>query len=206
MTTVVVVRKNQQIAIAAESLVTFGDTRLTGGSYEKNNKILQVGDSYIGLAGSVAHFPVVHSALLSMDAQRPQDAAQAQSLPGCKLNSREEVFKTFVRLHSVLKESYFLNPKEDEDDPYESSQFTAVIANATGIYGVYSYREVFCFDRFWGIGSGRNFALGAMYALYEDKKLTAAQIAEAGVRAGCEFDKNSSGPIQVHTLLYQPQQ
>lgn len=205
MTTVVVVRKNQQIAIAAESLVTFGDTRLTGGSYEKNNKILQVGNSYIGLSGSVAHFPVVHSALLSMDTKQASGSSDADSLPGCKLNSREEVFKTFVRLHSILKESYFLNPKEDEDDPYESSQFTALIANSTGIYGVYSYREVFCFDRFWGIGSGRSFALGAMYALYENEQMSAAQIAEAGVRAGCEFDKNSGGLIQVHTFAHQVQ-
>ncbi len=196
MTTVVVVKKNSQVAIAAESLVTFGDTRLSGGSYEKNNKLLQVGDSFIGLAGSVAHFPVVHSALLGMNELKEGETAPV----GCKLGSRQEVFDTFVRLHTILKDQYFLNPKEDEDDPYESSQFTSVIANASGIYGVYSYREVFSFDRFWGIGSGRNFALGAMYAVYEQKKLTAADIAKIGVQAGCEFDKNSSGPIQVHTL------
>ena len=67
----------------------------------------------------------------------------------------------------MLKERFFLNPKEDDGDPYESSQITALIANPSGIYGVYSYREVFSFERFWGIGSGRNFALGAMYAVYE---------------------------------------
>jgi ATP-dependent HslUV protease subunit HslV len=75
--------------------------------------------------------------------------------------------RPFRRLHPVLKEHAFLNPKEDEDDPYESSQITALIANATGIYGVYSYREVFEFDRFWAAGSGRSFALGAMHALYD---------------------------------------
>ena len=196
MTTVVVVKKNKQIAIAAESLVTFGDTRLPGASYEKNNKLLQVGDSFIGLAGSVAHFPVVHAALLGMNQTKEGEAAPV----GCQLGSRQEVFTTFVRLHSILKEQYFLNPKEDDSDPYESSQFTAVIANATGIYGVYSYREVFSFDRFWGIGSGRNFALGAMYAAFEKKNTTAAEIATIGVQAGCEFDKNSGGPIQIRTL------
>jgi ATP-dependent HslUV protease, peptidase subunit HslV len=187
VTTVVVVKKEKQVAIAAESLVTFGDTRLSG-AYEQNNKILAIGESYVGLAGSVAHFPVVRSALLGMDEGH------------CKLHSREEVFGTFVKLHTILKDQYFLNPKEDEDDPYESSQFTAVIANSSGIYGVYSYREVFSFDKFWGIGSGRNFALGAMYQAYDSKRFDAKDVAEIGVKAGCEFDKNSHGPIRSYVL------
>jgi ATP-dependent HslUV protease subunit HslV len=58
---------------------------------------------------------------------------------------------------------------------------------------------VFEFDRFWGIGTGRAFALGAMYAGF-DKAKSAREVAELGVRAGCEFDKNSSGPFHVHTI------
>ena len=58
-----------------------------------------------------------------------------------------------------------------------------VIANATGIYGLYSYREVFEFKEFWGIGSGRSFALGAMHAGY-DKARTAREVAEAGIARG----------------------
>jgi ATP-dependent protease HslVU (ClpYQ) peptidase subunit len=64
---------------------------------------------------------------------------------------------------------------------------------------VYSYREVFSFDRFWAIGSGRAFALGAMYTCY-DRAKTAREVVEAGVGAGCEFDKNSAGPIAMHVV------
>jgi ATP-dependent protease HslVU (ClpYQ) peptidase subunit len=96
----------------------------------------------------------------------------------------------------VLKEQFYLNPKEEDDDPYESSQITALIANPSGIYGVYSYREVFQFDRFWAIGSGRSFALGAMFAAYRGGR-SARQIAELGVAAGSEFDKSSAGPCRV---------
>jgi ATP-dependent protease HslVU (ClpYQ) peptidase subunit len=56
---------------------------------------------------------------------------------------------------------------------------------------------VFEFDRVWAAGSGRNFALGAMHALY-DSALPAARIAEAGVAAGIEFDTSSGPPIVVH--------
>ncbi len=184
MTTIVVVRKAGEIAIASDSLVTFGDTRLSG-AYEANEKIIQVGDSYIGLAGSTAHFAVVRKLMSTMGDLR--------------LSSREEVFETFLRAHALLKEQFFLNPKEEDSDPYESSQITALIANPSGIYGVYSYREVFCFDRFWGIGSGRNFALGAMHASY-DRLKTARAVAEVGVKAGIEFDKSSAGPFRVFSF------
>jgi ATP-dependent protease HslVU (ClpYQ) peptidase subunit len=186
MTTVVVVRKGGTVAIAADSLVTFGDTRL-GHGYEANEKLFRVGDSWIGMAGTTAHFPVLRRALASLPADE------------LRLHSRDEVFDTFLKLHPKLKESYFLNTKEEDSDPYESSQFTALIANRAGIFGVYSYREVFEFDRFWGIGTGRAFALGAMYAGF-DKLKTSREIAELGIRAGSEFDKNSSGPIRAHTI------
>jgi ATP-dependent protease HslVU (ClpYQ) peptidase subunit len=114
-----------------------------------------------------------------------------------RLHSRHEIFETFLRAHHILKEQYFLNPKEEDDDPYESSQITALIANPSGIYGVYSYREVFSFERFWAIGSGRNFALGAMFAAYGGAR-GAHQVARIGVDAGCEFDKSSCGPGRIH--------
>jgi ATP-dependent HslUV protease, peptidase subunit HslV len=186
MTTVCVVRKGGQLAIAADSLVTFGDTRLPHG-YEANDKLFKVGTSYFGMAGTTAHFPVLRKALAAL----PKD--------DLKLGSRDEVFDTFLKLHPKLKEQFFLNPKEEDADPYESSQFTVLIANPSGLYGVYSYREVFEFDRFWAIGSGRAFALGAMHAVYARSK-SAAEVARVGTAAGCEFDKNSAAPVRLHTL------
>ena len=190
MTTLVVVKKAGQVAIAADTLVTFGDTRLSH-RFEANTKIFKVdtpaGMSYVGMAGTVAHFPVLRKAMAALPNEQ------------LKLSSRDEVFDTFVKLHPMLKETFFLQPKEDDNDPYESSQFTVIIANASGIYGLYSYREIFEFKEFWGIGSGRSFALGAMYACW-DKAKTAREVAMAGMSAGCEFDKNSGGPIEVFTL------
>lgn len=185
MTTCVVVKKDNEIAIAADSLVTFGDTRLAAG-YESNEKIFRIGDSCITLAGSIAHFPVMRKLLTEMGEE-------------CRLDGREEVFETFSRVHEILKTKFFLNTKEEEDDPYESSQITALVANPSGIYGVYSYREIFSFERFWAIGSGKSFALGAMYVAYQGKA-SAREVAEIGVQAGAEFDKSSSGPFQVFSF------
>jgi ATP-dependent HslUV protease, peptidase subunit HslV len=185
VTTCVVVKKNDEVAIASDSLVTFGDTRLSS-TYESNDKIFKVGDSYITLAGTAAHFPVMRKLLTEMEHD-------------CKLSTRDEVFRTYSKVHHILKEKYFLNTKEDEDDPYESSQIVSLIANPHGIFGVYSYREVFSFDRFWGIGSGRNFALGAMYAVY-DTSANCREIAQIGVQAGAEFDKSTSAPFRIFSF------
>jgi len=74
-----------------------------------------------------------------------------------------------------------------------------MIANPSGIFAVYSMREVFEFDRFWSIGSGRDFALGAMYAIYE-READPAAIARAGIEAGAEFDTGTSTPITLHQV------
>jgi ATP-dependent protease HslVU (ClpYQ) peptidase subunit len=190
MTTVVAVRKGGQVVMAADALVTFGDTRLSFNA-EANQKLFRVadaeGESVFAVAGAAAHFLVLQQAL----AAQPADAL--------RFGSKDQIFRTFTLLHPVLKEAFFMQTKEDEHDPYESSQFTMLLANRSGIYGIYSYREVFEFKQFWSIGSGRSFALGAMHAAY-DKARSAREIAEAGVAAACEFDRNSAGPIDVLTL------
>ncbi len=186
MSTVVVARKGNSLAIASDSLVTFGETKLPDG-YEANTKMFKIGDSIIGTVGSIAHLPVLKLALGSLSADE------------LKVHSRDGIFDTFVHLHPRLKERFFLNTKEQDSDPYESSQFSIVIANRSGIFGVESYREVFEFERFWAIGSGRRFALGAMHALHERAK-SAQELARAGVLAGCEFDTSSAAPVRLHTL------
>jgi ATP-dependent HslUV protease, peptidase subunit HslV len=189
MTTLVAVRKNDQIAIAADSLTTFGDTRLSAEFDRTPDKILRHQDTYIGLCGSAAHQLVFQSLLA-----RGSDFDFA---------TKAGIFETFRKLHPILKEQHFLNPKEEEDDPYESTQITALVANEHGIFGVYSMREVFEYTRFWAVGSGREFALGAMDALYARLK-TATAIAEAGIRAGATFDKNSGLPMTLYTVALKP--
>jgi ATP-dependent protease HslVU (ClpYQ) peptidase subunit len=185
MTTIVVVRKGDEIAIAADSLTTFGDTRLAAQHDRTYDKIVQYRGSYVGLCGSAAHQLVFDSLLKKHD--------------DLDLTTKSAIFETFRKLHPILKEQHFLNPKEEDDDPYESSQFTALIANEHGIFGVYSMREVFEYTQFWAAGSGREFALGAMHAQYSRLR-TAVAIAKAGVEAGALFDKNSALPMTLYTI------
>jgi ATP-dependent HslUV protease, peptidase subunit HslV len=189
MTTIVAVRKNNIVTIAADTLTTFGNTRLPAGMDSSHDKILHIGDSYVGVCGSAAHHLVLSNLL--------------GKTPDVQLNSKEAIFETFRKLHPVLKEECFLNPKEDEEDPYESSQITALIVNASGLYGIFSMREVFEYTQFWAIGSGHEFALGAMQYAYP-RLDSAADIARAGVEAGIAFDKNSAAPVTLYSVTLNP--
>ncbi len=185
MTTLVAVRKNDEIAIAADSLTTFGDTRLSAEFDRTSDKIVHYKANYIGLCGSAAHQVVFQNLLAKHD--------------DLDFSNKAAIFETFRKLHPILKEQHFLNPKEEEDDPYESTQISALVANEHGIFGVYSMREVFEYTRFWAVGSGREFALGAMHAQYP-KLRTAEAVAKAGIEAGATFDRNSGLPMTLYKV------
>jgi len=185
MTTIVAVRKDDEIVIAADSLTTFGDTRLPAEFDRTPDKIVRHKGTYVGLCGSAAHQLVFHSLL-----------AKHNDLD---FSNKSAIFETFRKLHPILKEQHFLNPREEEDDPYESTQIQALVANENGIFGVFSMREVFEYTRFWAIGTGREFALGAMHSLY-DRLRTATLIAQGGIEAGAMFDRNSGLPLTLYTV------
>lgn len=185
MSTIVVVKKNHRACIAADSLTTFGDTRQPAALDAAHDKILKHADSYVGIVGSAAHQLVISSAFASLE--------------GLDLHSREAIFESFRKLHPVLKESYFLNPKDEDGDAYESSHIDALVVNPAGIFGVYALREVFEYTRYWAVGSGAEYALGAMHALYEQLDDVAA-IARAAVEAGAEFDTSTALPMTFYDV------
>jgi ATP-dependent protease HslVU (ClpYQ) peptidase subunit len=186
MSTVVVVRKNGVACIAADSLTSYGDLKLSADFDPHSEKIQTFDDTHLAIVGSAAHTLVIESLL-----------NQEEFFPD--FSDRASIFKTFSEVHRELKENYFLNTKDDEDDPYESSHIDALAANKHGIFGIYSMREVYEYSSFWATGSGSPYALGAMHAVY-DRYDSAQSIAEAGVAAGAAFDNASSLPMTLRTV------
>lgn len=186
MSTIVVVRKNGQACIAADTLTTFGDIRLPAGMDYNHDKIQTFGKTHMGIVGSAAHTLVAERAF--RDAEIKPD-----------FSNRDTTFDTLLRLHPVLKEKYFLNAKDADDDAYESSQIDSVFINKNGIFAMYSLREVYEYTQFWAVGSGATYAMGAMHAVYK-KARTAREIARIGAEAGAEFDTSSSLPLTFRTV------
>ena len=195
MSIVVVVKKNNKAVIAADTLYGFGSTNLSQKYISKESKILPFENSFVGTVGAPAHDVVLRDLF---ETHRRE----------ISLNSKDEIFAAYLKMHKILKDDYFLKTEEEDNKEYESSQIAGLIANQYGIFGMYTLREVFEFDRFWAIGSGTEFALGAMFAVYEQFE-DAAKIAETGVLAACEFNDACGLPLEIHQIelsatAYQP--
>ncbi len=187
MTTIVVVKKAGQIAIAADTLTKYGDYTKESATYIVNHeKIFRVGENYIALSGCATADIAIREYF-------------ARKKSKIKLTSPTEIFRVWNDLHKVLKDKYFLNPSRHEDDSFESSRSRALIANPYGIFGVDSYRYVQEYTKFYAYGSGGEFALGALFAAYNSER-TAEEIAKYAVEAAIEFDDSTGFPINTFSL------
>src|SRR5476649_1503337 len=87
MTTIVVVRKGGTAVIAADSLTTFGTTRLAPAYDRYPQKIAAYGDSFLGVAGSAAHQLVLENLLVrtptSTSTARPRSTTASGNCTPC---------------------------------------------------------------------------------------------------------------------------
>lgn len=189
MSIIVIVKKAGKAVIAADTMSTFGSTKVLSKYKSNSGKIAKSGETYLGLVGSAAHHNVVNSIIKNHRKH-------------LSFKNVDDIFETYRKLHTILKDEYFILTSEGEKDPYESSQIDALIANPFGIFGIYSWRDINEYERFWALGSGMEYALGAMHAVY-DSDMNAEEIATVGVNAACEFDDGSGLPITLHTITLQ---
>lgn len=186
MSTIVVVKKDEEIAIGADTLSKLSFTKESAEYIENHSKILQIENNFIAFVGHASFGLILKSYFNTLD-EKPE------------LNSDISIFEMAKELHVSLKENYFLNPVEEDNDTFESSQFDCLIANKTGIYGLYSLRSVHKYTKFYSFGTGYKFALGAMKSTY-DMDLSAKEIAQNGLEAAVDFDDDSGSPIEIYLV------
>lgn len=186
MSTIVVAKKNGCAAIGADTLTKHGYTRQHAYLIENHSKLLKVGESFLAITGD-ASLNLVLADYIGRSRRPPA------------FDSPEAIFSFARNLHASLRDEYFLNPKEDEKDPFESSQLDCLIANPAGIFGLYSLRSVDAFSRFYAFGTGRQYAIGAMHTLF-DTADSAEDLCRAGLEAAAEFDDDTGRPLEIHTI------
>jgi ATP-dependent HslUV protease subunit HslV len=190
MSTIVAVRKGNRAVMASDSLFTQGSLKVSPNVRVDSKKIYKVGDSLVGFTGWTAMSAIFENIV----EKYPKNL---------DFRSKKHIFKTFLFLHSKLKREYFIETKERDNQPVESSQWDCVILSPSGIFSVQSYREVMEYRNYWAEGSGTNFALGALHALY-DHCDDPEKIARAAVNAASEFDEGSALPAQVYSMKFRP--
>lgn len=186
MTTIVVVRKGDEVAIAADTMTKWGPAKETAGYVTNHGKLLQVGDSWLGLTGN-ATFKTILADYFSRPKVKP------------RFDTPLAIFRTWQALHLALKNDYQLLPGAHEDEPLESTRFDTLIANRHGIFGVVAHRTVQEFSRYYAFGSGSPYAMGALHALH-GARLDAATLARRAVETAAEFDDATGLPLEVQSL------
>ena len=188
MSTVVVVRKGSSAVIGADTLAKFGSMNERPEYVVNHSKLVRCGDGWIGVVGHASLPLVLEHHLRGL--KRPP-----------KLDSVHRIFAFSLDLHDALKEDYHLLTRDEEEDsaPFESSQLDCLVATPGGLFGLYHMRSVHQYTRFYAIGSGGDFALGAMRAVY-DSLDDPADVARAGLEAAADFDDSTGGPFELQRL------
>lgn len=185
MSTVVVVKKDGYAAIAADTLTTFGNTKESAEYIVNSEKIFKYRENYLGVTGSASLGIAVEDFL-------------KQTKKKVSFQSATDIFRFGLLLHKELKENYFLRADDEED--FETFRGDILILNPKGIFGLSSYRYVQEFAKFYANGSGSEYALGALFAVYNNANKNCEEIARLGVQAGIEFDDGSGLPINSYTI------
>lgn len=190
MSTIVAVEKNSQIAVAWDSMTSFGSCR------DVNRigppKVLRAGMSLIGVAGYT-----IYSNLL--------DHYLASSKKKPTLQDERAIFEFFLRFWRELHDRYHMvDDQFDSDDraPFADLGAEFVVANRHGLFRIKEIMNVSCMTRFCALGSGASHAEGALTVLYDQRK-TAREIATTAVEIALAFDSRSSGPVECLELADQ---
>lgn len=186
MTIIAAAIKNGKVSISCDSQSSYGSLKVHSRYKKDYNKLFEINGSVIGATGWTATTQILEHLIET----KPKKF---------KLDTRWGIFEMLLSLHGKLKDKYFIETHEEDDQPVESNQLDGLVINSNGIFKFASYREVDQLTKFWAIGSGRSYALGAMYSVYEEYQ-SSKEIAEAGVKAASEFDDGCNLPLQTITL------
>ena len=184
MSIAVVVKKADDIVIAADTQDNFGSNKVSCDNY-RSGKIVKVGTSYIATTGWGLYEDILDDYLVPKE-----DVA---------LDTKRQIFSFFMRFWKDLHEKYsFVKDQtdEDEDSPFGGLDSTFLIANTHGIFYVSSNMSITKFEKYFAIGSGANVSLGTMYALY-DLDFSAEEIARKAVKSAMTFNIYCGGDVDL---------
>jgi len=187
MSIALAIEKNGELLVAADTLTSFGHTKVPPALHAAV-KVRRVGASLLATTG----WGVYENILDDVLARRKN----------VRLGSRGQIFEFFLRLWSDLHKKYsFVNDQIDEKEagPFGNLDSTFLVANSAGIFYVGPDMSVTQVERYFAIGSGAQFALGALHALH-GTRLGAEALARRAVEAAIAFDTYCGGETQLYRV------
>lgn len=182
MTTVAAVKKGKRLCLASDSLSTFGSRKEEGGNHvHEEGKFIEIGPNCVGISGHPSWSLVLTNYF-----------SRKKSLSLWK--TPDQIFELFNGMHEELKERYYLSPPHLKFLSFESSELQLLIVNSCGIFEVEYSRVVRQYNTYSAIGTGEDYALGAMSAIY-DMTSDPEDIAKIGIEAAAQFDRKTGLPL-----------
>ena len=184
---VIVAVTTSRTVLAADSQTSFGDSQRIPSVNCRTRKVRRVGDALLGAAGWGVYDYIFDNFL--------------EEGPEPDLTDDRAIFAFFLDLWKALHEKYpFVNDQsQGKDSPFGDLDSSFLIASRTGIYKVSHDLDVCSFDQYYAIGSGAEYAMGALHALYDGGGDPVA-LARAAVEAAIQFDVHCGGDPDVLEL------
>ena len=184
MSILVAVRKGTKTVFAADTLTTFGSHKYPPENHSVD-KVRRIGRALLGSSGWEIYDDILRDYL----------GARKRPPP---LTDEKMIFKFFIKLWDTLRDRYNLVNEQcnDKDTPFGDLDSTFLIANRKGLYQVSHNLSVTRFERYAAIGSGADYALGALYQLY-DRERDAATIARKAAETAIQFHVHCGGDVKV---------
>ncbi|MEE9351164.1 MAG: hypothetical protein V3U78_02795 [Thiotrichaceae bacterium] len=185
MTVLSIVRKNDKVCIAADTILNLNGNTVSADINRHSDKIFKFHDTYFAYTGSTQSSIMLKHAL--------EEHGHDLSFSG-----QSNIYKSLLLLHAILKENYFTKTdNSNTNQPVEDMHINFLLANPSGIYQVLGDRFVGEISKYWAAGSGAKLALGAMHSCY-DSLDDPNEIATKGIHAACQFDHHCGLPMTIY--------
>ena len=184
---IVAVKKNGFVSIGGDKYASASVLQKMPADYVRNTeKIFKIGSSFIGTDDNEA-VSLAMQQCFSRKGKKPT------------FKNEQEIFSEFMLLHRMLRDDFFLQPPSKCDGPFEPIGFHSLIANQYGIFGAFSSHEVIEYSKFYAIGRGCDYALGALEALYE-KENSSENLVRTALEIVSQFEIEAGPPGQIYSL------
>ena len=183
MSIAVAVKKGQRVVVGADTQQNFGSNKPCPGNL-RESKLRRIGPALLASTGWGLYDNILDDYLSRRKAVR--------------LLSRADVFQFFKGFWRALHKEYsFVNDQSGEkDSPFGDLDASFMVVNKAHIFHVSSNMSVTEFLKFHAIGSGSDYALGAMHVLYEEN-LRAEEMARRAVDAAMVHNIYCGGEIEI---------
>lgn len=184
MSIIVAVKKGPYAVIGCDTQSYWGSVRISTDNH-RCVKFRKIGASYVGSTGWGLYDNILDDFL--------------KNVKNPSLMTSGGIFKFFLRLWKELHEKYtFVNDQcdKDNDSPFGNLDASFLVVNRNGIFHVDCDMSVNPFEKYYAIGAGEDFALGALHCLYETD-LGAKELAERAVETAINFSTRCGGEIET---------